>query len=802
MIKKNLIILLLIPFLIAILGAVAINTTYKIIENDILAINWNYKDTEAFKLSDELYELKASYVSEKSYEPSPGNELIWTVENKFKNDTESHCSIVERNGFYLKTLSVGEVIITCANKKGNVFRNMTAIIYETGAIIINPEISSSQTNIDNSIYYGEYDYHNNEKQHAQFNLEVSVVPEEMKDYIYIDKKSDNIDFDLENGKVSILSSGKAFIEIGCGASESIKNQSFNFEIVKDGVNVYSYDELLNCTNKSSDGEIVVLRKSFESLENYNNSSANNVELFGNYKNKSFNFKNDIYKFETTYNHEYIDQWNENVSKNKGKTLISKDILVGLRIQKDFYGNGYTINLHNLTFPSGVSSINGIEIPTLMPKDLFRGPLPFYTLGDHNNMPLIEAYGQDNIGMYIDGENITVNDINIKNCDFGNSLRNLDTVGTVVEISGKNNTLINSRVSNGKNVVRAFQTDNATIKNSLLSNARNFLLYVGSNDFIKPDNNKEYEFNTLDGTKQKTTNNSFFENNGVADEILTSFATGSFDNSIMMYKSLSSMQNALNDTSKLYDNNGNVIYKGSVNVDNTFFYRSGVSSIGLDSMFNGAFLYSAIPSVLSNLLGLLQTQDGIKLSDVLPTNIGGMSYPVVVNISDDTRFYDYKEIDDVDISGLINENIMSFAQSASEIFNVKLPDGFEITIDKFFPIKDYLLEGAIANNAIYEDNDKTYINCPIAYYGGGANLTKVNIESNINSNLSDTIKIDLANKYVLLQSDGSLSTSSLVKSLMQKAVTVTCGFEPFKFVCVKNNGYLYGETPNIKDLKKD
>ena len=35
--------------------------------------------------------------------------------------------------------------------------------------------------------------------------------------------------------------------------------------------------------------------------------------------------------------------------------------------------------------------------------------------------------------------------------------------------------------------------------------------------------------------------------------------------------------------------------------------------------------------------------------------------------------------------------------------------------------------------------------------------------------------------------------------MQKAVTLVSGYEPFKFVCVKNNGYLYGETPDVSNL---
>lgn len=29
------------------------------------------------------------------------------------------------------------------------------------------------------------------------------------------------------------------------------------------------------------------------------------------------------------------------------------------------------------------------------------------------MPLIEAFGQDNVGMYVDGSNILINDVNLK-----------------------------------------------------------------------------------------------------------------------------------------------------------------------------------------------------------------------------------------------------------------------------------------------------------------------------------------------------------------------------------------------------
>ena len=44
----------------------------------------------------------------------------------------------------------------------------------------------------------------------------------------------------------------------------------------------------------------------------------------------------------------------------------------------------------------------------------------------------------------------------------------------------------------------------------------------------------------------------------------------------------------------------------------------------------------------------------------------------------------------------------------------------------------------------------------------------------------------------------MSTSGL-RSLMLKCVTVVTGYEPFKFVCYKGNGYLYGEAPKVADL---
>ena len=808
--KKNLIILLLIPFLIALLGVVTLNTTFNVIDNDIVAIEWDYEDVEAFKLTSSLIPLNATGVNQKNYPAGAGNALTWSVSNEDPSDTNVYAEIIKQGTqYYLKTLKSGKVNITCSNEKGNVFKTMSAILYESGAILIKPLISASGSNIDPTIYYGEYDIQNGKKVNANISFSISLVSDFANPDLVLENITDNIELDLKTGVVSVLESGKASFTIGCMNEEFGTSSTYEFEIVDNGVNVYSYDDLLYCTNKSSSGEIVVLRKSFESLDNayildslgnlmLNNGKpvlkSNNVECFGNYdvKSKTFNFVNELYSFTTTYNKEFIEQWNSYMKEMNSTNFISDQVKVGLRIQKDFYGNGYTINMHNLTFPTSITEItddagNILQIPTLSNNDLFRGPLPYYTLGDHNNMPLVEAFGQDNVGMYVNGSDITINDVNIKNCDFGNMLANLDTVGTVMDVYGNNITILNSRLSNGKNVLRCFSSNNVVVKNSMLSNSRNFLLTVGSGEFIDIDELEMHEFINLDGTVTKSKIIDFMGPGKQGDLILNDFLMANFTNKENMRKSLLSMQKAFNNEEKIKD-----IYKGSITVEDVYFYQSGISSIALETMFNGPFLNSPIPSTIKTVLGMLQTQDGVPLGNFIPTEIAGVSYPVEVNICGDTRFYDYKNINAVDISGLIKENISSFAASVDPSFKG------EINIDKIFPIKTYLINSARSKGYLYKNSDLEYINIPIAYYGGGLNLSKVTVDETVmGNNLGEKITIDFLESYLNL-GQGS-NTIEMIKNMMLKAVTIVTGYEPFYFECINGNGYLFGETPKVADL---
>lgn len=793
--KKNLIILLLIPFVITLVGVITINTTFNFIENDMIGIDWSYDEIEGIKLEDKLHKLVASPIYEQGYPPLKEEALVWSVYDSDNHEENKYAKIVNENdNWYLQPLQIGEVKVTCSNKKGNIFKTMTVIIFKEGAIVVQSKIKASQNNIDPNIYYGEYDFDNNlNKQKATFEFEVKTIGDlQINDLQYVNNTPDIIEIDEVNKIVKIKTSGDASFTVKTNNDEMVKPMTYSFKVVKDGVNVYDYNQLLACTNKSTNGEIVVLRKSFESVNNLNNTTDNNVVCFGNYTDgKKIDFTSDVYSFETTYNQDYIKAWNEFVNSNPRYKKISNRGLAGIRVQKDFYGNGYTINLHNLTFPSSTMDVvdsngNKTTIPALSKDDLYRGPLPFYSLGEHDNMPLIEAFGQDNVGMYVDGSDILINDVNLKNCDFGNLMSNLDYVGTVLETNGNNITIKNSRLSNGKQVVRSFSSTNVSIVNSMLSNARNFLLTIGSNDYIKADLLKEYEFTLLNGEKITSTINNYLMKSNAGDDTLNAFVIGSFTDKEKMRKAILDIQNALNDESLIKD-----IYKGSMNIKDTMFYRSGIASIGMDTMFSGPFLESSTPSVVNMLL------TGLNVP-YIPNHVGGMSYPVELNITGKTKFYDYKEWNNLDITGLINENISSFVDDAKEMFGVTDADIGDISIDTIFPIKSFLKSSVVTTTS---SDGKVYVNIPIAYYGGGANLSKVTFDTeDLKYDSCKLTVVDLLDKYLSLKGIDLDNINldkldlAVIKNVMLKCVTIVTGYEPFKFISVNKQGYLFDEGP--------
>ena len=817
--KKNLIILLLLPFLIALLIVQIGNRNLgPKIPRDISSIEWDYGDNEPFKLTDDvngnLIKLKAEGFVPKGYSIDEGNELIWTVSNKDSSD-ETEYARIEQNDkgeYFLRILKEGFVTVTCTNAKGNVSRQMTACIYKKGLIMINPKIGSSQNNIDSTVYYGNKDIVDNKLVDATIDLDIQTIPSNLIDELEVVHSTTNFELNLKEQKIKLnsISSGKAYFTLQAKNEPEVLPSTFEFEIVPDGVNCYTYKDLLHCTNKSENGEIVVLRKSFESVENaykHNDSGdliiengapvlkANNVECFGtyNYKTDTYNFKNEAYHFPTTYNDNYIQQWNDFADRSGGRyKRITNELYVGLHVQKDFYGNGYKINMHNLTFP--YETIDGTDIPEFRGDELFRGPLPFYTLGDPNNMALVSALGQDNIGMYVEGNNITVNDVDMKNCDFGNYRSNLDTTGTVIDIYGNDITIINSRFSSGRNVMRAFSSKNLDVINCALSYSRNFLFVSGSNEYIPIDGTTEKTFYRIDGTAFRDTIDNYLKsdinNQGEGDKILSNFVHSNVapEDRAATKRILLALQDALNNKSIVANQ-----YMGSSNIIDCMFYQSGICPIAAESLFNGPFLYNASPSYISEKFQSI----GASLVPYTPTKVSGISYPVEINISGDTRFYDYKVVSDIDLSGLIDEHLTEIANE----FNIY--EG-QLSIDNIFQLKPVLVDIANKNKYNFYDSKsgKAMANIAIAYYGGGVNLTKINYEK-----LNTVDKMQSSVDVGFIDSNLATTTNQTglmgdFRHLMVKTVPVVTGYEPFRFNFYLDKGTLFGKAPSKADLMEN
>lgn len=807
--KGNIAILLLAPFIVSFLGLVSVSAAFNYIDKDIEGISWDYQDQEALKTNSKM-KLDASAVATDGVMLSYGNSLTWSVKNKDNAEETSHAEVSqEGSSWYLKGLSEGKVIVTCSNLKGNVSRSFEGIIYENAAVILNPILKGSQNNIDSSIYYGQYDFDEDmNKKKASFQYQASVLPSSMASSLRINA-SENISASIsDSGLIDVMinDSGDSYFTVSVGESkEGNSSNTFSFISVKDGYNVYDYQELLYCTNLSEEGEVVCLRKNFESLSKTYNLDDNgnilslkneNTALFGTYENGKYNFLNEAYRFKTTYNNDFLTQWNEYAKDKENVSQVDDYLYAGLHVQKDFYGNGFTLNFHNLAYPYERTSVVGEdgsaqEVPTLRSDNLFRGPLYTYALGDiTNRLPLVATYGQDNVGMYVEGDNIIIDDVDVKNCDFGNSLSFLKYTGTVIDCLGDEITIKNSRISNGKNCLRVFSSHNFTLDNSLLSYSMNFLLEAGSNEFIKVDGSSKHDFIKSDGT---TTNQSIDEFlAGEGSDILNTYITYGVLGSSSIPKdrllaSINSIMEAFGFKEKIKDD-----FKGDISIIDSKFYNSGIASIGFNTLFNGTYFYNNTPKFIDTLV----SKFGDKI-DFVPKNIQGISYPITLETSGSTAFYDWKEISNMDISGLIDQNITEMIKSIPG-----LGDRFgdmEIDIDSFFPIKKVLEEQARKMGTLHKEGDKEYACLPYVYYGGGPNLSSLAYQEMAGKDkISGELDINLTESYLNIEApEGEWGTYFIA---LYRVVLVFTGFEHFRFVMMDDSGYLYGQAPSIEDLK--
>lgn len=422
--------------------------------------------------------------------------------------------------------------------------------------------------------------------------------------------------------------------------------------VKEGRNVDNYEDLKKVTEN---GKIVVLTGDVMLGVKNDGTAMTEDEL-----------KKDVKKFITTYDKTYL----ENLEKSGENGVVNKYVQYLIEFKKDVYGNGFEINADKFTQCK--------DDATGLPK-IFKGPLNFVAISSAS------VKGQDNISFLVRTDNVLINNVVLKGCsddslneDGQFNLSKLNYVGTTLEIA-KSAKLLNSRVSNGRTVVRIFaggpkmgspvvedksafnvqdEKINVHIESCVLSNAREFILKIGSNRALKQTN--EVQRKLLDAN-----NNPY------------------------------SPYSESNKTDKYFNDNYLI---NDVTLKNSVLETSGLFSVGMETHFSGEFLLG----------GTITTWEGCAAT----------SYASALRIVGDVKMLDWKNLSNVDSSTLIEVTgdanpwlSMNVAEMMKEVAKVK----------------------SECRDIILNVGGTEYVHGGIAFYGGGYNysyldLTEANDET--------------------------------------------------------------------------
>lgn len=411
--------------------------------------------------------------------------------------------------------------------------------------------------------------------------------------------------------------------------------------VKDGRNVGNYEELKTVTEA---GHIVVLTSDVMLGVKNDGTAMTEDEL-----------KKDVKKFTTTYDKTYLDNIGENDENKKVQYLIE--------FKNHVYGNGFEINADKFTQCKDATGV---------PK-IFKGPLNFVAISSAS------VKGQDNISFLVRTDNVLINNVVLKGCsddslleeDGQFNLSKLNYVGTTLEIA-KSAKLLNSRVSNGRTVVRIFaggstmgspvvkdksvfnvqdEKINVHIESCVLSNAREFILKIGSNRALKQTD--EVQRKLLD---------------------INNKPYSPYDES--------------NKTDKYFNDNYLI---NDVTLKNSVLETSGLFSVGMETHFSGEFLLG----------GTITTWEGCAAT----------SYASALRIVGDVKMLDWKNLSNVDSSTLI------------EVTGEANP---WLSMNVAAMMKEVAKVNTACSDIILKVGETEYVHGGIAFYGGGYNYSYLDL----------------------------------------------------------------------------
>lgn len=525
--------------------------------------------------------------------------------------------------------------------------------------------------------------------------------------------SDTSIAEVSNGKVTVKGTGKATIVVESSYNERLElkdpiKAEFTVVCRKDAVFVDTYEKLMyatkNCKESVLQDNIMlapkIAEKGFTDYENYLKNVCTGTMM-------------------TTADYSYY--------KDNGHSDAAQ-IRYCVNFTASVYGNGYSINGEYITRSKAYTGYS-----------VFNGPLDLVRLNYENNSSQnASVKAQDNIVFVVQNDNVVIENVELKGCSDASlkdensssiNLGNLDYCGTVLEIIGDNCTVSYSHINNGRTVVRIYGSateydadkldgnpDNyritAALNNCILENAREFILKIGSNQAKKSA--------TASGFAATATDEDYAQ--------AAPFLTDSNNNNYSV---------GANYTDDEYFYNHYVMT--DVTLQDVSFLSAGLFSIGFESKFAGVCLHG------------FDYNDNWKFSQRGWKNIAGTSYPAVLRIKGDVRFYDWKAIDTINSSTLIEGDESTI--------------GKVIKLDIGEMIKNYVNGDKTNNgNMVVTYQGTQYVNGAVAFYGGGKNYSYIDY-----SEASDVFKT---------RGYGSYTVG--MNQFNSQQVIYCAGKEPFKF----------------------
>lgn len=365
------------------------------------------------------------------------------------------------------------------------------------------------------------------------------------------------------------------------------------------------------------------------------------------------------KMQTTYDWTFY--------QNSGRQR--PEVLYLIEFKNDVYGNGFALNADNITKAEDAAG----------KPFLFKGPLDFVSMA---GAAAVKA--QDNIAFLVRTDGVLIDNIVLKGCSDesiinsrGYNMSELNYSGTVLEIAA-DCTIVNSRVLNGRNVIRAYGGGNdgtlpgeygsepngavsendrikVKIESCVLSGAREFILKIGSNKALIAEGGSADEFTVTTLKRADGTAYSPFDASNASDEYF-------------------------------YEN----YVTADVTLKNAVLANSGLFSVGIETHFSGVMLAG--------------------FNEIKPpawSRLAATSYAGVLRLAGDVKFLDWKKLNSVDSSTLIETG-----DYADDYLKLDIPAMLKKVYKTDPKFSDII--------SVY--NSEEYVHGGVAFYGGGINYS--------------------------------------------------------------------------------